>query len=80
MGIVMIDLVRQAAPLTWLVSPVGLVSLVAILGLVFTGIPGRIILAVETNLSWRKELRRRRLDRNDNDDVLASVTYKEREA
>jgi len=80
MGIVMIDLVRQAAPLSWLVSPAGLVSLVAILGFVFTGIPGRIILAVETNLSWRKELRRRRLDRGDNAELLAAVTYKEREA
>ncbi len=79
MGILAIDLARQAASLTWLVSPVGLVSLVAILGLVFTGIPGRIILEVETKLAWRKELRRRRLDRDDNDDVLVAVTYMERE-
>ncbi len=49
MGIVTIDLVRQAAPLSWLVSPVGFGSLVAILGIVFTGIPGRIILEVEPN-------------------------------
>jgi hypothetical protein len=79
MDILAIDLARQAASLTWLVSPVGLVSLVAILGLVFTGIPGRIILEVETKLAWRKELRRRRLDRDDNDDVLVAVTYMERE-
>jgi hypothetical protein len=80
MNTVAIDLVKQAGPFAWLVSPVGLVSLLAILGFVLTGIPGRIILRMETQLAWRNELRQRRLDRHDNVELLTAITSMEREA
>jgi hypothetical protein len=79
METVVIDLAGQAAPLVWLASPVGLVSLVAIVGFVFSGIPGRIILRVETKLARRKGLRRRGFDCHDNAELLPAVSYLERE-
>ncbi|MEA2001064.1 MAG: hypothetical protein U9N84_04145 [Actinomycetota bacterium] len=79
METVVIDLAGHAAPLVWLASPVGLVSLVAIVGFVLSGIPGRIILGMEAKLARRKGLCRRGLDRHDNDELLTAVSYMERE-
>jgi len=79
METVAIDLAGQAAPLVWLASPVGLVLLVAIVGFVLSGIPGRIILDMETKLARRKGLRRRGLDRHNNAELLTAVSYMERE-
>ena len=79
METVLIDLAGQAAPLVWLASPVGLASFVAIVGFVLSGIPGRIILTVETKLARRKGLRRRGLDRHDNAELLTAVSYMGRE-
>jgi hypothetical protein len=79
METLVIDLAGQAAPLVWLASPVGLASFVAIVGFVLSGIPGRIILRVETKLARRKGLRRCGLDRHNAAELLTAVSYMERE-
>ncbi len=56
----------------------GLVSLVAIVGFVLSGIPGRIILGMETKLARRKGLCRSGFDRNDNAELMTAVSYLER--
>ena len=79
METVAIDLAGQVGPLVWLASPVGFASFVAIVGLVLSGIPGCIILRVETKLARRKGRRRRGPARRHSAELLTAVYDMERE-
>ena len=73
------DLIEAASTFVWLISPIGLLTLVGLSGLILTGLPARMILAVETYLAWRGAEARRR-QRPDDSESVATVAYLERAA
>ena len=73
------DLIEAASSFVWLISPIGLLVLVGLCGLVLTGLPARMILAVETYLARRGMEARRRRPPDDSESV-ATVAYLERAA
>jgi len=52
-----IDFIRQAAPVEWLLSPTVLVAAVVLFVLILSGLPGRIILEVESSAQVRRSQR-----------------------
>ena len=79
MDVIPADLIEAASSFMWLISPIGLLVLVGLCGLILTGIPARMILAVETYLAWRGTKARRRR-RPDDPESVATVAYLERAA
>jgi hypothetical protein len=53
-----LDFIRQTALAEWLLTPTVLLAGLALLMLVFTGLPGRIVLEVESMAQMRRIRRR----------------------